>query len=376
MQTGPDVPPLEVFTKQPLGGIDRKTLAARLASEGPRVAAEDLALARGRAISTGLALPEGHAVLLLGGSGGILRALAIQLIFGERVPVYAVHYDSEKLQIGGHHARAMSEAAVESGVTAAFFNRDATRPETITEVVSALAGKHRVVHLVNGIAAGATKRFAKHGKTQVMDLDVAFDPVRQVADFSSPESLRRLGLVDVEIASEADVERTYKFMGHSTTPWAEALAAAGLLVRGESLVSFADYEYEPDDPVYAMGPLAEAKVLQRAAMADLAARFGVRAVRLRYPAMNTTAISAIPGGLLMYAGTAEVLLRRGEYRSILELARATMPVFAPSFREASCDLDAAYQRALPAFHELQHGLHPDHASLVKSFATMIGSDRL
>jgi enoyl-[acyl-carrier protein] reductase/trans-2-enoyl-CoA reductase (NAD+) len=315
-------------------------------------------------------------VLLLGGSGGILRALAIQLIFGERVPVYAVHYDSEKLQIGGHQARAIEAAANESGVPCMFFNRDATKPDAIEEVVAEIATRHRVVHVVNGIAAGATKRFAEHGPAQVRDLDVAFDPVRQVADFSSIDNVRRLGLVDVETASEADIERTYKFMGHSTTPWVEALAAKGLLAEGESLVSFADYEYEPDDPVYAMGPLAQAKVLQRAAMAEIKSRYGVRTVRLRYPAMNTTAIGAIPGGLLMFAGTAELLLARGEYQNIPQLARATMPVFDLSFREEVADLDAAYQRILPDFHRFKNTLTNDRAALASRFEHVLGNAAL
>ena len=53
------------------------------------------------------------------------------------------------------------------------------------EVLHLFAGDNRVVHLINGIAAGATKRYEKHGTTQVRDLDVAFDPVLQVPDFEN-----------------------------------------------------------------------------------------------------------------------------------------------------------------------------------------------
>jgi enoyl-[acyl-carrier protein] reductase/trans-2-enoyl-CoA reductase (NAD+) len=60
-----------------------------------------------------------------------------------------------------------------------FFNEDATKPATIEMVVKELKGKFRAVHFVNGIAAGATKRYAEHGPTQVKDLDVAFHPVLQ-----------------------------------------------------------------------------------------------------------------------------------------------------------------------------------------------------
>ena len=172
--------PLERFTKLPLGGVDRRTLVSSMGTNGPRVAAEDLAKARKSLKCVGTRFPEGSVVLLLGGSGGILRALAIQLLLAERVPVVAVHYDSEKLQIGAHHARAITEAAAAEGVFCSFTNADATNPKTIAQVVGELRGKYRVVHLVNGIAAGATKRFEKHGPTQVRDLDIAFDPVRQI----------------------------------------------------------------------------------------------------------------------------------------------------------------------------------------------------
>lgn len=367
---------LPVFPKLPLGGIDRRGLVSTLATQGQAIADLDLADARARVTSTGLGLPNDHAVLLLGGSGGILRAVAIQLLFGEKVAVYGVHYDSEKLQIGGFHARAMENAAAAAGVHCQFFNRDAVKPEAIAEVVAEIKKRHKVVHLVNGIAAGATKRFAEHGPAQVRDLDVAFHPVRQVADFSSFDNLRQFGLVNVETATPADIERTYKFMGHSTTPWVEALAAEGLLAKGESLVSFADYEYEADDPVYAMGPLAQAKVLQREAMSSVRERFGVRTVRLRYPAMNTTAIGAIPGGLLMFAGTAQVLLVEGKYRNLSMLARDTMPVFHLDYREQAADLDADYQKCLPRFHELKRSLTTDRDQLRASFDRVFGYELL
>ena len=75
------------------------------------------------------------------------------------------------------------------------------------------SGKYRAVHLINGIAAGATKRYVEHGPTQVKDLDVAFNPVLQVPDFSKPENVRKVGLVDVEVATDVDIERTNKLHG-------------------------------------------------------------------------------------------------------------------------------------------------------------------
>lgn len=340
---------LEVFKKLPLGGLDRRQLATSLSAHGKVTAEEALARQRGRVRSRGVSLGADAAVVILGGSNGITRALAIQLVFGESAAVYGVHFDSEKLQIGFFHVQALVAAATAAGRTVRFWNEDATKPATVEAVVSELRSRYRVVHLVNGIAAGATKRYAQHGPTQVKDLDVAFHPVLQVPDFSRPENVRRLGLVDVEVATEGDIERTNKFMGTSSRVWAEALADAGLLRRGESLVAFCDYDFPADDPVYAMGPLAGAKQLQRESMIEIRRRFGTRTARLCYPAMATTALGAIPGGLLMYALTAEILHERGEYQDLPVLAASTMDAFHGAAEESELRLDVAYQRCLPEF---------------------------
>jgi enoyl-[acyl-carrier protein] reductase/trans-2-enoyl-CoA reductase (NAD+) len=361
---------LETFPKLPLGGVDRRALVEFMSTRGAATARADLARDRAALRPQGARAGESACVLLLGGSNGILRSVAVQLVFAERVPVWAVHYDSEKLQIGVHHARAITEAAREHGVDASFRNADATKPDVVREVVAGLRERYRLVHVINGIASGATKRYAEHGPTKVRDLDVGFDPVRQIPDFSTWESVRRVGLVDVDVATPQDVERTNKMMGTSTAPWADALAEAGLLVRGQSVVAFADYDFEPDDPVYAMGPLAGAKVLQRESMDALAARYGVRTVRLCYPAMNTTAIGAIPGGALMFAGTAELLIAQGRYKNLARLAEESMALFAPGASEREVRLDQEYQAVRPAFHALADRL--DNGNLRASLPHVVG----
>jgi enoyl-[acyl-carrier protein] reductase/trans-2-enoyl-CoA reductase (NAD+) len=139
-------------------------------------------------------------------------------------------------------------------------------------------------------------------------------------------------------------------MGSSSLLWAEPLAAAGMLVKDESVVAFCDYDFPKDDPVYAMGPLAGAKILQRKTMAEIQQRFGARPARICYPAMGTTALGTIPGGSLMYALTAQILKERGQYRDVLELAVASMPVFGAGFPGGDLRLDDAYQAALPEFY--------------------------
>jgi enoyl-[acyl-carrier protein] reductase/trans-2-enoyl-CoA reductase (NAD+) len=300
----------------------------------------------------GTSIAPDTAVLVLGGSNGITRAVAAQLVFGERARVYAVHFDSEKMQIGPFHVQAMKAAADAEGLTARFWNDDATKPALIEQVLTRLeADGVRAVHLVNGIAAGATKRYAEHGPTLVKDLDVAFDPVLQVPDFSRPENVRKVGMVEVEVANDVDIERTNRFMGSSSLLWAEPLAKAGFIARGESVVAFCDYDYPPDDPVYAMGPLAGAKILQRKTMAEIHDRFGAKTARICYPPVATTALGAIPGGLLMYALSAQILKERGEYRDVMALGTATMPIFHADFAGGDLRLDDAYRAALPEFHE-------------------------
>jgi enoyl-[acyl-carrier protein] reductase/trans-2-enoyl-CoA reductase (NAD+) len=362
---------LETFKKLPLGGVDRRAMVGALAEHGRNKARAQLVEERARLRPAGTRIAKDAAVLMLGGSNGITRGLAVQLLFGERASVFGVHLDSEKMQIGPHHVAAIEEAAAAEGLTARFFNADATKTDTIAEVIAALkAAGVRAVHLVNGIAAGATKRYQEHGPTQVRDLDVAFDVVLQTPDFSRPESIRKLGLVEVEVATDVDIERTNKFMGTSSLLWAEPLAEAGLLVRGESVVAFCDYDYPKNDPVYAMGPLAGAKVLQRETMATIRERYGVVTSRLCYPAVATTALGAIPGGLLMYALTAQILAERGQLKGIPELSAEVMAIFREGYDGADLRIDAAYQETLPEFFSRRDAL--TSADVPAAFSTLFG----
>lgn len=351
---------LEVFKKQPLGGTDRRSIVSGLAEHGPRVARDLLEAHVRRVCPRAASIPDDTAVIILGGSNGLTRCIAIELLFGARAAVFGVHYDSDKMQIGVHHVAALRERAAAEGLTARFWNTDATKPGVPDEVIAELKGKYRAVHLINGIAAGATKRYAEHGPTKVKDIDVAFDPILQIPDFSRPENIRRVGLVEVEVATETDIDRTNRFMGTSSLLWAEGLANAGLLVAGQSIVAFCDYDFEPTDPVYAMGPLAGAKKLQRETMAQIRERFGAKTVRICYPAVATTALGAIPGGLLMYGLSAQILKERGQYQDVVDLGAGTMQLFEPGFASDVLRLDDAYQAALPEFHQRENELGPDN----------------
>jgi len=349
---------LEVMKKLPLGGVDRRAMVPALAEKGPTLARELLAKQRKTIQSAGSKIAKDAAVVILGGSNGITRGLAVQLLFGERANVYCVHLDSEKMQIGPHHAAAITEAATAEGLTVRFINADATKPEVIRDLATELKAKYRVVHLVNGIAAGATKRYKEHGPTQVKEIDVAFDVVLQTPDFSKPENIRKLGLVDVEVATDVDIERTNKFMGTSSLAWATELANAGLIVRDESVVAFCDYDYPKDDPVYAMGPLAGAKLLQRDTMAQIRERFGAKTARLCYPAVATTALGAIPGGLLMYGLTGAILEERGQLKDIPELSVEAVQIWNEGWDGKDVRLDDAYQATLPEFYRRRDALTP------------------
>jgi enoyl-[acyl-carrier protein] reductase/trans-2-enoyl-CoA reductase (NAD+) len=363
-------PNLPLFKKLPLGGVDRRMLVAQLAERGPVVARELLAAERARLEPMGAEIGADEIVLVLGGSNGLTRALAVQLVFGEQSAVFAVHYDSEKMQIGPHHARAIESAAAERGHFARFLNADAAKPETVAQVVAGIRERFRVVHLVNGIAAGAPKRHERFGPTRVRELDVAFDPVMQVPDFSQPENVRRLGLVDVEVATAADVERTHRYMGSSTWLWAEALAREGLLAPNKSVVAFCDYDFPPDDPVYGMGPLADAKRAQRESLERISTSFGARVARICYPAMATTALGAIPGGLYLYAVTTQILRERGQWQSVEALAASTMALWRAPRPSGELRLDRAFQSSLDEFRARADEIEPEN--LLATLGLVIG----
>src|SRR5687767_1589139 len=99
---------LETFKKLPLGGADRRALVGALAQDGLRVAKQLLAEQRAHIKPASTTIAPDAAVLILGGSNGITRALALQLLFGERAAVFGVHYDSEKMQIGHFHVQALA----------------------------------------------------------------------------------------------------------------------------------------------------------------------------------------------------------------------------------------------------------------------------
>src|SRR5262249_34128052 len=83
---------LDTFKKLPRGGVDRRALVGALAKDGLRVATELLDRQRASIRPAGAAIAADAAVLILGGSNGITRALAAQLLFGERARVYGVHF--------------------------------------------------------------------------------------------------------------------------------------------------------------------------------------------------------------------------------------------------------------------------------------------
>src|SRR5262249_20745411 len=136
-------------------------------------------------------------------------------------------------------------------------------------------------------------------------------------------------------------------------------------------VAFCDYDYPPDDPVYAMGPLAGAKKLQRQTMGEIRDRFGARTARICYPPVATTALGAIPGGLLMYAMSAQILKERGQYRDVMELGVDSMELFKPGWSGGDVHLDEAYKACLPEFHARKAAL--TNADLPGVFSRLYGA---
>jgi enoyl-[acyl-carrier protein] reductase/trans-2-enoyl-CoA reductase (NAD+) len=291
----------------------------------------------------GSTISPNAAELLLGGSNGMARAPTAQLLFGEKAHVHRRHFDSETSQIGGFYVQVLSAAAESLHVK--LWNDDATTPVTIEAVIDEHRGGVRPQSLVNELAAGASKRHAEHGPAFVKDIDVAFDLVVRVPDFSKPEKIRRV--VEVEVPTDVHIERTDRFMGSSSLLWAEPFVAAGLLVRGESIGAFRDNDYPPDDPVDAMGPLVAAKQLHRQTMSQVSAPVGARTARLCYPPIATPALGAIPGGLLTCGLSAQLIKERGRYRDVMEFGHESTEILGPSWDLGELYLDEAHEAAVP-----------------------------
>jgi enoyl-[acyl-carrier protein] reductase/trans-2-enoyl-CoA reductase (NAD+) len=121
-----------------------------------------------------------------------------------------------------------------------------------------------------------------------------------------------------------------------------------------------------------MGPLAGAKLLQRETMKTIHDRHGVTTARLCYPAVATTALGAIPGGLLMYGLTAQILRERGTYRDLVDLGRGSMAIFAKGYAGDDVRLDAAYQETLPEFFARRDAMAPD--DVPGAFSALFGQE--
>jgi enoyl-[acyl-carrier protein] reductase/trans-2-enoyl-CoA reductase (NAD+) len=74
--------------------------------------------------------------------------------------------------------------------------------------------------------------------------------------------------------------------------------------------------------------------------------------------MATTALGAIPGGALMYALSAQILMEQGAYKGIGELAADTMALFGDGASDGELRLDTAYQACLDEFNERKDALLP------------------
>ena len=73
-------------------------------------------------------------------------------------------------------------------------------------------------------------------------------------------------------------------------------------------------------------------------------------------------------------GDGELLLERGNFRTIAELARDTVPIFSSRFDAPTLSLDAPYQEVLRDFHAVKRAL--TNATLRESFRHVFGEPRI
>jgi enoyl-[acyl-carrier protein] reductase/trans-2-enoyl-CoA reductase (NAD+) len=121
-----------------------------------------------------------------------------------------------------------------------------------------------------------------------------------------------VGLVDVEVASDLDIERTNKLHGH-------VVAAVGRAARGRGPHREGREHRRPSATTTTRRTIRSTRWARSRARRSSSARrwlqiherFGAITARLCYPPVGTTALGAIPGGLLMYGLSAQILLEQG-----------------------------------------------------------------
>src|SRR5262249_55525976 len=109
---------------------------------------------------------------------------------------------------------------------------------------------------------------------------------------------------------------------------------------------------------------------QRKTMIEIKERFNVKTGRLCYPPVATTALGAIPGGLLMFALSAQILKERGQFRDVMELGADSMDLFRPDWDGSDVHMDVAYKACLPEFDARKEKL--TNADLPEAFKLLYG----
>jgi hypothetical protein len=132
-----------------------------LTERDPTIAREALTTDRLKTTPTNTSIPKNIAMIILDNSNNLTRKLTVQLLFNKRASVFDVHLDNEKMQIEPHHITTIVETTETKKLTTHFFNRDTTKPKTMTEIIATMKKTDfHAVHLVNKIATSTTKRYS------------------------------------------------------------------------------------------------------------------------------------------------------------------------------------------------------------------------
>jgi enoyl-[acyl-carrier protein] reductase / trans-2-enoyl-CoA reductase (NAD+) len=265
------------------------------------------------------------AVLVLGCSTGYGLATRIGAAFGFGTPTVGVSYEKEPSENstgtpGWYNNRAFDAAATAASLPSFTINGDAFSKETKAKVVAAARELGLKFDLVAYSLASPVRTDPETGemyRSVIKPIGGAYSG-RTVNPFT-----RELSFVEVQSATEAEIESTVKVMGGEDWElWISALAEAGVLADKATTVAYSYVGPRLSWPIYREGTIGKAKAHLEATSSSLPAKAkalspaGSSPVELRaYVSVNkalvTRASAVIPVIPLYMALLFRVMKERG-----------------------------------------------------------------
>ncbi|MEP6652789.1 MAG: enoyl-ACP reductase FabV [Myxococcales bacterium] len=275
-----------------------------------------------RAAGTGQGLRD---ALIIGGSTGYGLSSLVTTVFGygaralnvclERPP-----HGEKSASAGWYNVAALHRRAKEEGRTVATINGDAYSSEIKNETVARLKSWGAKLDTVVYSLASPRRTDPATGQSYASVLKPLGAPY---ASKSINLGNDQVVTVEIEPASEQDIEATTKVMGgEDWALWMRALLAEGLLAKGCRAVAYSYIGPELTYPIYRSGTIGRAKEhLEQTARAlddELRTALGGRALVSIDKAVVTQASAAIPVVPLYISLLYKIMKAQGTHEGTIE----------------------------------------------------------